>query len=191
MPGDGSIYRIGDVKLGGETVDPITIPEQFAPAQFFEMSDAEKLSRPSFADYDAGILIGGDLAPQTDFMRGRDVEYEVLYLPERHPIRIFFKLAVGIFNGIIGGSAAARAPMSYAARAPSPVAAERVRMGADRFAVVSTDDMSLHSSHMVFDSATAADQALRSLAREQPELAGAIQVVPLATMRAAAEARTA
>ena len=37
VPGDGSIYRIGDVKLGGETVDPITIPEQFAPAQFFEM----------------------------------------------------------------------------------------------------------------------------------------------------------
>ena len=30
--------------------------EQFAPAQFFDMSDAEKLSRPSFADYDAGIV---------------------------------------------------------------------------------------------------------------------------------------
>ena len=43
--------------------------EQFAPAQFFEMDDAAKLSRPSFARYDAGIVIGADTAPQTDFRR--------------------------------------------------------------------------------------------------------------------------
>lgn len=191
VPADGNVYRIGDVKLGGAAAATTKTSEQFAPAQFFAMSDAEKLSRPSFADYDAGVVIGGELAPRTDFMRSRDVEYEVLYLPERHPVRIFFKLAVGIFNAIVGGSAVARSSLSNAARAPSAIAAPRVRMGTDRFAVVSTDDMSLHASHLVFDNATAADQALRSLAREQPELAGAIQVVPLATMDAAAEARAA
>jgi hypothetical protein len=191
LPGDGSVYRIGDVRLGGATAETITTAEQFAPAQFFALSDAEKLSRPSFADYSAGIVIGGDLAPQADFMRSRDVEYELLYLPERHPIRIFFKLAVGIFNSIIGGSAAARAPMSHAARVPSAVAAERVRLNTDRFVVVSADDMTLHASEMMFDNATAADQALRSLTREQPELNGSIQVMPLAVMQAAMEARAA
>jgi hypothetical protein len=51
--------------------------------------------------------------------------------------------------------------------------------------------MTLHASEMMFDNATAADQALRSLTREQPELNGSIQVVPLAVMQAAMEARAA
>jgi hypothetical protein len=190
-PGDGSTFRIGDVLLGGAAVTPAPTRDQFAPAQFFAMSDAEKLSRPSFADYDAGVLIGGDTAPRADFMRVREVEYEVLYLPQRHPVRLFFKLALDIFRSLVGGSAVARSPVSAAARAPSALAAERVQMGSDRFAVVSTDDMSLHAPHLVFDNATAADQALATLARTQPELLDSIQVVPLSTMQAASLARQA
>ena len=164
----------------------------FAPAQFFEMSDAEKLSRPSFADYDAGVVMAATSRRAPTSCAQREVAYEELYVPERQPVRIFSKLAAGIFNAIVGGSAVARSPLSHAARASSALAAERVRMGTDRFAVVSTDDMSLHGSHLVFDSATAADQALRSLARQQPEFAEAsIEVVPLAMMQAAAEARAA
>ncbi len=191
IPGDGSTFRIGDVLFGGAPVAPPSTAEQFAPAQFFAMSDAEKLSRPSFADYDAGVLIGGDTAPRADFMRTRDVEYEVLYLPERHPVRLFFKLALGLFKSIVGGAAVARSLLSAAARAPSAMAAAQVRMGRDQFAVVSTDDMGLHAPHLVFDSATAADQALSELAMEQPELLDSIQVVPLATVQAAAIARRA
>ena len=39
---------------------PPTTPEVFAPAQYFEFSDAQKLSLPSFSRFDAGVEIGGD-----------------------------------------------------------------------------------------------------------------------------------
>src|SRR6185295_12957669 len=85
-PSNGSTFTFADVKVGNDGAATSNTQEQFAPAQFFAMSDAEKLSRPSFASYDAGIMVGADLAPRTDFMRTRDVAYEVIYLPEHHPL---------------------------------------------------------------------------------------------------------
>ncbi|MDQ6830618.1 MAG: hypothetical protein M3081_17295, partial [Gemmatimonadota bacterium] len=107
-PDAGSVFTLADVKLGADDAGVSNTREQFAPAQFFAMSDAEKLSRPSFADYDAGIVIGGDLAPHTDFLRIRDVAYELIYLPENHPIRIFVTMAVGLARSIVRGSAVAQ-----------------------------------------------------------------------------------
>ena len=122
---------------------------------------------PRSRDYDAGRRDRRRPAPHTDFMRGRDVEYEV-HLPAGAPsgAHLLQARAPGSSTAFSRAASAVGAIAAVAgARAPSPVAAERVRMGADRFAVVSTDDMSLHAAHMVFDSATAADQALRSLDR--------------------------
>jgi hypothetical protein len=176
-PDVGSVFTLADVKLGAEDAGVANTREQFAPAQFFTMSDAEKLSRPSFAEYDAGIVIGGDLAPRTDFMRVRDVAYELIYLPEHHPVRLFFKLVVDLARWLVRGSAVAQSSVSFAQRSASPLA-ERVSLEPERYAVVSTTDLTLHAPNLVFDNATAADQAVQHLVRERPELAGAIQALP-------------
>jgi hypothetical protein len=180
-PAAGSIFTLADVKLGGEDAGVSNYREQFAPAQFFNMSDAEKLSRPSFSDYDAGIVIDGDLAPRTDLMRPRDVEYELIYLPEHHPVKLNYALAVGLAGFVVRGSAVAQAPVSHAQRSVS-VLEETASIAPERYAVVSTNDLTLHSAHLVFDTATAADQAVQSLVSERPELFGAIQVLPAAVM---------
>jgi hypothetical protein len=184
-PDHGTVFTLADAKLGPEDAAATNTQEQFAPAQFFAMSDAEKLSRPSFAPYDAGIVIGGDLAPRTDFMRPRDVTYEVIYLPEHHPLRLRFALPAELGGVLAASGAVGQSPLSKNQRAPSALA-ERVTARAEQYAVVSSDDLTLHASHLVFDNATAADQALRGLLGAQPELSGAIQVVPLAAMAKAA-----
>ena len=46
--------------------------------------------------------------------------------------------------------------------------------------------MTLHATPLVFDSATAADQAVARLIAKQPELFDAVQVVPSAQVRRAA-----
>jgi len=48
VPDKGSVFRIADVKLGVDDAPTTPVREQFAPAQFFDMTDAEALSRPSF-----------------------------------------------------------------------------------------------------------------------------------------------
>jgi hypothetical protein len=184
-PDSGTTFTIADVKLGADDAAAVASQEQFAPAQFFAMSDAEKLSRPSFADYDAGVVIGGDLTPRTDFMQPRDVAYEVIYLPEHHPLKLRYALPAELGGLLVRGGAVGQSPLSRNQRAPSALA-ERAAAVTEQYAVVSSDDLTLHATHLVFDNATAADQALRGLVAAQPDLSGAIQVVPTTGMARAA-----
>jgi hypothetical protein len=176
-PQGGSVFRIVDVAVGGTSIDTAAVHEEFAPAQFFAMSDAEKLSRPSFAAYEAGIAIGGGALPIADFMRRRDVSYEVIYIPEHPPIRVKFGMPEILSQFSVAGAAVSRSPLSRATSAASPLA-DRVTVESDQYVVVSTEDLGLFRSDLVFDTATAADLALQGLFVQRPELTGTIQVVP-------------
>ena len=54
------------VNLGGQHQTTQSVRDFFAPAQFFEMSDDEKLSRPSFEPMEAGVRLGSDAFLFTD-----------------------------------------------------------------------------------------------------------------------------
>jgi len=47
-------------KIEGVTQDVNPVQDAFAPAQFFSMTDDEKLASPSFEDMDAGVVFGSD-----------------------------------------------------------------------------------------------------------------------------------
>ncbi|CAN5260760.1 hypothetical protein BH11PSE10_BH11PSE10_03550 [soil metagenome] len=53
-------FRINEVRLNTklQTLDPLK--DLFAPAQYFEMSDDEKLSSPSFAEMESGVRMGSN-----------------------------------------------------------------------------------------------------------------------------------
>src|SRR6185295_18208388 len=53
-PAGARRFTIG-VSLGAQNQTPQTIKDFFAPAQFFKMTDDEKLSRPSFELMDSGV----------------------------------------------------------------------------------------------------------------------------------------
>ena len=60
-PAGARRFTISSVSLGGDRARrPQPVRDFFAPAQFFEMSDDEKLSRPSFEPMAAGVSIGSD-----------------------------------------------------------------------------------------------------------------------------------
>ena len=50
----GTTFSITEVKIGTTIADTDPVRDQFAPAQFTDMSDAEKLSRPSFEQLESG-----------------------------------------------------------------------------------------------------------------------------------------
>jgi hypothetical protein len=182
-PQNGNLFEIADVKAGGASI--ATVREEFAPAQFFDMSDAEELSRPSFDRYDAGVAIGGEAAPRSDFMRAREVSYKVIYAPEHHPVRVRYPMPDLLAQFALAGAAAAQSPLSAATKSPSALA-ERVAFAAEQFIIVSTDNLEPHSPGVTFASAAAADAAVRRLVGERPQLFGGIQVMPAALARASA-----
>ncbi len=57
-PSDGNYFAISDVQINTNEESKESFQDYFAAGQFLTLSDADKLSRPSFERYDAGILIG-------------------------------------------------------------------------------------------------------------------------------------
>jgi hypothetical protein len=80
-PSDGNFFSIGDVQIDGHEETKQSFQDYFAAGQFLTLSDADKVSRPSFERYDAGIKIGSsEIASGAD--SPRTVFYEERYIDE-------------------------------------------------------------------------------------------------------------
>jgi hypothetical protein len=55
VPSGGNTFTITGLRMGSGTIPHDTTQDDFAPAQFFELTDDEKLERPSFERHDAGL----------------------------------------------------------------------------------------------------------------------------------------
>jgi hypothetical protein len=79
-PSDGSLFAIADVQIDGHEETKQNFQDYFAAGQFLTLSDADKVSRPSFEKYDAGVQIGsneilsGADAPRTVFYEERYID---------------------------------------------------------------------------------------------------------------------
>jgi len=184
-PDKGTLFDIPQVKFGIDAAPKSNVREQFAPSQFLDLGDAEKLSRRSFEQFDAGVVLGSGDAPRADYMAILDVVYEVIYVPAKQ-LRIFFKLSQRIFEALIRVSAVARTKVSFAPRAPSVLSTPPVSMQSEQFGVATTLDLTLHQTHLVFESEAEAHQAVTKLTAKDPGLHDEIQVLPMYQVRKAA-----
>ncbi len=57
-PAGARLFKIGGVSVGGNSVTFRPEKDSFAPAQFLELSDDEKLLAPSFETMTAGVSVG-------------------------------------------------------------------------------------------------------------------------------------
>jgi hypothetical protein len=73
-PSDGTEFSIQSVQINSQTETIQTIEDYFAPGQFLNLSDADKLSKPSFEEMDAGVNIGSSA-----ILNGQDSPRTVVY----------------------------------------------------------------------------------------------------------------
>ena len=181
---DGRVFAVDQVLLGAQPGQLGGVREQFAPAQFIEMPDAQKLSSRSFEKYDAGVRVGGGSAVNADYVKTREVAYEVIYIPRR-PQRIRFRLAEILFNAFARGGAVGQSALSAAQTAPSALGTPAVKVEVEHFAVASTEDLTVHDRAMVFASEAEARAAMVTAVDRNPALSRSLQVLPLSQTRAA------
>jgi hypothetical protein len=177
-PSDGGKFRISKLAFGSEAMPAESTREQFAPAQFIELSDAEKLSRRSFEKYDAGVRVAGGDRAKADYYAGLDVVYEVIYLPAKRR-GLFYRLTQFLLDSLLKASAVSKSDLSFEKRAPSALAPPKVYMQQEQYAVATTSALGLHAEDMVYDSQAEAHAALAGTLARSPELARELQVVPL------------
>jgi hypothetical protein len=184
-PLDGNRFAIGEVRVGPRLVrtDPVT--ELFAPAQFFQRTDAEKLASKSFEPYEAGIRVAESETLAADHCVRREVEYELHYIDSqrsllRQPGGV--RPPAGPFGQWTAGGAIAQSPLSRARRGPSALAPDPVRVRPEGFAVVRVRDLTpLDPAAAAGDAASSEAEARRRLWRlieADPALEGELQVVP-------------
>ena len=80
VPSGGSRFTLADLRIG-RAVPGEPVRDDFAPAQFFELSDEEKLARPSFERHDAGMRLGAVPAASGAAVP-KDIAYETFYIDE-------------------------------------------------------------------------------------------------------------
>jgi hypothetical protein len=158
--------------LNGAELQAAAVREQFAPSQYFDLTDDEKLTGPSFEEMDAGIA-AGDIA--IAFAAGEIVaaplEYEsiVIDAPDQAPpADTRFRLDAGALQLLAETGAAARAPVRRVgkARFRDAAAAPAVTIHAPEWRIVSVDDRALLAASVEAKSWSEQSARLATLNRE-------------------------
>jgi hypothetical protein len=157
--------------------EPAAVTEYFAAAQFEDLSDTDKLSRPSFERMDAGVSIGSDVLTAGASV-GAKVAYETIILdaPWQRRKGVRYAVAQDLQLLMLEQGASHRIPSAlnkFAVAAPS-----RIAFDDEVFVVASTADADVVPG---FSTATTKGAALAALAdhlKAHPEDRGQLQVMP-------------
>jgi hypothetical protein len=184
-PADGDHFAIEQVLAGeGSEAGPLTtsaVSELFAPAQFFELSDTQKLSSKSFERYDSGVKLVDSEAFDGDYAVRRQVAYELFYIDEQRDLRPRgdpLPPDVLMFHSLALRGAIANSPLSHARNGKSVLAPEAVQVSQEGFAVVNASDLRKALPDMPVTSKAGAQSLMEGLIRSNPALEGEILVVP-------------
>lgn len=179
-------FKLSDANSNGAPIpaDFQGIREQFAPAQFSDLNDSDKLSRRSFEQLPSGFALTSTGNLVATLPVTRPVDYELSYL-HREEHRLEFRgiiaLAVRAYDRLVKGSAVRRSVLSRQNTRVSLNAPAAVTLPRESFAVANVADLTTHlddgGAPVLFTTETEAYQRQQDLIRQNPALAGQIQVV--------------
>ena len=178
------VNRVGVDIAGGGLVKRADTGEMFAAAQFKDMDDAAKLSRPAFERQHGGLELSPDgtaLASARAVCRSARYEQIVFDAAFRRRARRFTPYATTLFHHLMAGNSVSRSPLSRARRTQTQPFADTIGLAGDSFTVAHTRDNTAAAPAFASDAA-ARDVLARRLA-EEPELAGSLHVIPTAEVR--------
>ena len=184
-PADGSVFAIKAAQVDGHDDGTQPFQDYFAAAQFLTLSDADKLSKPSFESYDAGLTIGlsgieaGAAAPRT-------VQYEERIIDVASGFSRFTRVYAmpGEIHAALtqqGAGAQSAVKNGGLAKFQNGPAAAAITSADPRYVVAGVDDLAIRSdiapgrgmAYFQAQAALATHLALR------PEDEGQLQIVPL------------
>ena len=157
--------------------------EKFAIAQFQNLSDADKLSRPSFQDIDGGVELAfsGKQLGSSKVVK-RIVRYEVKIIDgddKYHAFRWFKNIGTLFFHWV-SGAAISQSPLSQA-RKKSMVPTrpnDRVKVTQPGYVVAGVADNKAWAGTSTFVSEAHARDYLNSTISSNPAMAEDIHVIP-------------
>ena len=181
-PSDAREFRITDVQ---PPRNPLAVQESFAPAQFFDLTDEEKLTSASFKQFESGVRVGDPERLHTAYAAARKVQYELKYIDSQRKQRLvgprgggLFEVDVVAFNTWTQQGAIAQSQLSFARNRKSSLAPAAVAVAQEGFAIVNTADLKLFDDVSLHVNELTAAARLNALFETNPALRGTLQIVP-------------
>ncbi|MEO8588227.1 MAG: DUF6603 domain-containing protein [Flavobacteriales bacterium] len=154
--------------------------ERFAMAQYVDMDDAEKLSRPSFERGKGGIDMGVANDLRADHAACRTMRYEELWIDNEYKEHQRFTKGFdhGLFGHFVGGAAIAGSGLSAKNKGRLDPFDDKITVTEMGYAVAHMDTNSMLGGSQVFRSKVEAEQHLRNAVALNADLAGGLVVMP-------------
>jgi hypothetical protein len=187
IPNQVMRLSISRISAGGaDFTDLKPTSELFAPGQFIELNEDEKLARPSFERMTSGVRIGDTGTSQfpMPFVKARNAQYELAYVAPDLPSRKEGEkvVAADVFQLFSQQSAVSQSNLALHGRLDRSAAPKPMQIKTPGFAIGGTEDLHLFKSNgeqgLFARSQTEAEQIKDELLKEQPALKGKIQVLP-------------
>ena len=157
------------------------LEESFAPAQFQDFSDAQKLSEPAYVPQHGGIELAGASGCASNTAITRVLRYDLTLVDaESEPRRFrFFQTGGGLFKHFLRGNSAAQSSLSarYAAKThPYPGS---VQVSPELFTVaLRSTNQAFAAESVGFTSQASARNYMAKAVASNPGLAGQLHVLP-------------
>jgi len=184
-PSDGNLFAISDVQINSEEEARQPIQDYFAAGQFLTLSDADKVSAPSFEKYDAGVTIGSsNIVAGSD--SPRTVVYEERYIDEPTGFSRFARLyamPANIHLAMTRQGAGFASPLKNSGlfKYGAEVSGNAVKTADPSYVITSVEDLSVRSDIVVSGGSTffQARATLDSYLAIHPEETSNLQIQPL------------
>jgi hypothetical protein len=159
VAGGAKEFRLVQVDVGGRTVSARAVRDHFAPGQYRDMSDDEKLSSPSFELLEAGVTIGAE-QPECGTAVTSAAQYEEIVIPAPAPPqgRGRYTMEASMMSRV-GGWKTTKRKAPYRAAAIALAARRKV------YKVVSKTDLTRPGVAVEFGSRVEAHDAFGNLSR--------------------------
>jgi hypothetical protein len=184
-PSDGNYFSISDVVVNTTDEARQPIQDYFAAGQFLMLSDADKVSAPSFEKYDAGVSIGS-AGIVTGSDSPRTVVYEERYIDDYNAFSRFTRLyamPASVHASLVRMGAAAASPLKNSGtfKFATGVTGSAVKANDAAYVITSVVDLSIRSDIAEAAGTTffGARAALDSYLATHPEDAENLQIQAL------------
>lgn len=195
-PAGTRLFAISSVSLGGELQTPQPVSDFFAPAQFFELSDEDKLSRPSFEPMTAGVSFGSNEfafpASAEELLEVPAIEFETIILDkEKNESRggdpdNRYTLRPELLSRQSRFGAAANSELRRTGNAKYRTETVKYEVAKEGWNIIATDDLSVQASPGIppGKAATYSEvaQVLQQIKQANPTKASGLKIVRLSEL---------
>src|SRR5690554_5182020 len=174
--------EIKSVSSNGTSLTIKEVKENFARAQYQDLSDAEKLSKPSFEKMQGGVEISmSDQSVKNGKMVRKRIEYE-LTIVDKEPVKPFlfgkFFLEIGLFfTHFLKGNSVSKSTLSADYRQKLQPFAHKLEVQEELFTVAFQSNNKAFNEHAFFQSEMEAQSFMQDQIKKDPVLRKQVHIV--------------